>query len=133
MIYFYMCLCELVFICWSYMFVKTYQLCAYKPNEFLNCVLSLNFSFGDKNRLNFTKSFALFFIIFYFINNFLLILLDLVLIFIFEPVILIASHYITYPIEKLIKIFYMKKAKSKLKKKKGYPTTEAFYFYIISA
>ena len=130
MIYFYMCLCELVFICWSYMFVKTYQLCAYKPNEFLNCVLSLNFSFGDKNRLNFTKrllrflliyllvSFALFFIIFYFINNFWLILFDIVLILLFEPIILIVCHYIDYPIETLIKIFYIKKASGKLKKKK---------------
>lgn len=130
MIYFYMCLCELVFICWSYMFVKTYQLCTYKPDEFLNCILSLNFSFGDKNRLNWTKrlfrfftiyllvSFALFFIVFYFIHNILLILLDLILIFLFEPVILLFAHYITYPIEKLIKIFYIKKASRILKKKK---------------
>ena len=125
-----MCLCEIVFICWSYMFVKTYQLCNYKPNDFLNCILSLNFSFGDKNRLNFTKrlirfiiiylliSFALFFIIFYFISNFLLILLDLILIFLFEPIILLLTHYITYPIEQLIKMFYIKKASRKLKRRK---------------
>ena len=130
MIYLYMCLCEIVFICWSYMFVKTYQLCNYKPNDFLNCILSLNFSFGDKNRLNFTKrlirfiiiylliSFALFFIIFYFISNFLLILLDLILIFLFEPIILLLTHYITYPIEQLIKMFYIKKASRKLKRRK---------------
>ena len=130
MIYLFMCLCELVFICWSYMFVKTYQLCAYKPNEFLNCVLSLNFSFGDKNRLNFTKrlirllitylliSFGLFFIVFYFIHNILLILLDIILIFLFEPIILLVAHYITYPIEKLIKTFYIKKASRILKRKK---------------
>ncbi len=130
MIYLYMCICEIVFICWSYLFVKLYQLCGYKPNDFLNSTLSLNLPYGNKNSIKFTKrlirflliyllvSFALFFIIFYFIHNILLIFLDIIIIFLFEPVILLVCHYIAHPFEELIKKYYMKKASKILNKKK---------------
>lgn len=129
MIYFWICLVSVLFLVWSYPFVKTYQLSGYKMNIFFDSVLSLNLSFGDKNSLNWTKrllrflslysvvSIGLFIIIFFFIENVWLILLDLALLFFFQPIVLAFTHYLLLPIELLIKKWFMQKASKKLKKK----------------
>lgn len=129
MIYFWISLFSILFLAWSYPFIKTYQLCGYKISTFLDSVLSLNLSFGDKNKVNFTKrmlrfiglysilSIGLIFLIFFFINNIWLIILDLALLFFFQPVALLLAHYILLPFELLIKQFYIFRAKRKLDKK----------------
>lgn len=130
MIYFWICLVSVFYLIWSYPFIKTYQLCAYKISNFLDSAIKLNLSFGDKNSLNFTKrmfrfltlysllSIGIVFIIFFFIENVWLILLDVALLFLFQPLVLTINHYILYPLEALIKLLYMQKAKKKLAKKK---------------
>lgn len=129
MIYFWICLLSILFLSWSYLFIKTYQLSGYKISLFLDSVLSLNLSFGDKNKLNFTKrmlrfigfysilSIGIIFVIFFFLNNVWLIILDLALLFFFQPFVLALSHYILLPFELLIKNYYMARAKRKLGKK----------------
>ena len=129
MIYFWISLISILFLAWSYFFIKTYQLSGYKIPQFFDSVLSLNLSFGDKNKLNFTKrllrfiglysiiSIGLIIIVFMFIKNIWLVLLDVVLLFLFEPLILALTHYILLPFELLIKKWYMQRAKKRLSKK----------------
>lgn len=129
MIWFWVCLISICFFVWSYPFIKTYQLSGYNISAFLDSVFALNLSFGDKNKLVFTKrmlrfiglysilSIAVVFVIFYFIENIWLLILDCALLFLFEPLILILSHYIILPFELLVKRFYMLRAKRKLERK----------------
>lgn len=129
MIYFWITLISILFLVWSYPFVKTYQLSGYNPSQFVDSVLSLNLSFGDKNKLNFTKrllrfiglysiiSIGLIIVIFFFLNNVWLILLDVALMFFLEPLMLLICHYILLPCEILIKKWYMHRAKKRLSKK----------------
>lgn len=129
MIYFWICLVSILFLSWSYLFIKTYQLSGYNIPTFFDSVLSLNLSFGDKNQLVFTKrmlrfiglfsifSIALIFVIFYFLSNVWLILLDLAMMFLFQPLILAFTHYVIFPFEALIKKWYIFRAKNKLSKK----------------
>lgn len=129
MVYFWTSLFSVLFLAWSYIFIKTYQLSGYKISQFFDNVLSLNLSFGDKNKLNFTKrmlrfigvyciiSISLIFLIFYFIKNIWLIILDIALIFLLEPIILVMTHYFLFPLEIMIKKWYMYRAKKKLSKK----------------
>ena len=119
MIYFLITLFSILFLAWSYIFIKTYQLCGYNISVFLDSVFSLNLSFGDKSKLNFTKrmlrfialytiiSVGIFILIFLFIKNVWLIILDLSLMFFFQPAVLILVHYLLLPIEILIKKFYI--------------------------
>lgn len=130
MIYFQTVLCVLIFMALSYLFVKTYQLCGYKPKEFLASALEFKLAYGDKNKLVFTKRmirflivllivmFGLFFLANYFITNAYLLIFDIIVIFIFLPLWIVLTHYITLPIELAIKKSYMTKASRKLKKKK---------------
>lgn len=129
MIYFWICLISILFLIWSYPFIKTYQLSGYNIPTFFDSVLSLNLSFGDKNKLKFTKrmlrfiglfsiiSIAIIFLVFFFINNLWLILLDIALLFFLQPLVLILTHYILLPFEILIKKYYMLRAKKRLAKK----------------
>lgn len=115
---------------WSYYFVKTYQLCGYKVYPFCKAVIKLDLSFGDKNRLRFTKricrfgvilflmGFGLFFLNYYLINSVLLIILNSLAIMILLPFFMLIAHFLLFPIEELIKRFYIGKAKRKLSSKK---------------
>lgn len=129
MIYVSTCICVVLFVLWSFIFIKTYQLNGYNIKLFLSQVLRFNLSFGDKSKFNFTKrmirmfvvlvlfSFAIFFLFNYFIDNVWIILLCYALTFILSPLFIIISHYFLFPIEVAIKHFYMSKAKRKLAKK----------------
>ncbi len=114
----------------SYIFAKTYQLSGYQIRSYLKSVLELKLSFGDKNRLIFTKRmirfsfllfiimFGMFFVVNYFINNIYLKLFDIILLFLLLPLFIVLTHYIILPLELLIKKHFMAKATRKLRKKK---------------
>ena len=65
MLYVNICLCEIIFGVWSYLFVKTYQLDGYNVPLFLNHILEFKLAYGDKNRLVFTKRMIRFLIVFF--------------------------------------------------------------------
>ena len=129
MIYLLICSFVLLMEFVSYYFVKTYQLCSYNLSSFWKNCLEFSFSVGDKNKIKLTKrllrfeilyaiiSFFLFFIVFLLINSGFLIIFDLIIIFLLIPVWISLTHIILFPIEKLIKWFYILKAKKKLEKK----------------
>lgn len=130
MIYFWICLVSLLFIIWSYPFIKTYQLSGYNIPQFFDSVLSFNLSFGDKSKLNFTKrmlrfialysiiAIGLIFVILFCLNNIWLIILDLALMFFLQSFVLTFVHFILLPLELLIKRYYIFRAKKLLAKKK---------------
>ncbi len=105
---------------------KTYQLDGYKLKKFVENVLTFNLSFGDKNKIKFTKrlkrciflNFLLIFVnfslIFYFLNVYYVYLIMIFLGIILLPLFLILSHILIYPVEVLIIKKYLKKAKNKL-------------------
>ena len=129
MLYVNICLCEIIFGVWSYLFVKTYQLDGYNVPLFLNHTLEFKLAYGDKNRLVFTKrmirfliiffifSLGLFILINYFVDNIFLMILDCAIIFLFAPVLISICHYLLCPIESLIKKYYIQKATRVLGKK----------------
>ncbi len=122
----YAILCTIVMLAWSYVQLKTYQLVGYNIPKFLDNTIKLNFAFGSKNALKFTKrmvrfvclyilaSFGLYLLIFFFASHPLLVVLDGVIVMIFSPILITIIHYILYPVEKLIKQIYLKKAFKKL-------------------
>ncbi len=128
MLYVNICICELVFIVWSYLFVKTYQLDGYDIKKFFNHIFEFKLALGDKNKLVFTKrlirflvlyllfALALFILINVFISNIYLVLLNSIVVFLFCPVLIAVTNYILMPFEQLIKKYYIKKAKRKLGK-----------------
>lgn len=130
MAYFFTVLCVMLFLLWSYYFVKTYQLGGYNIPSFCRSLWNLDLAFGDKNKLVFTKRIirfycvlfvlgsALFFLNFYFVSNALLNLLNTAVMFLLLPLYMVLCHFILLPFEILIKKFYISKAKRKLAKKK---------------
>ena len=110
MIYFWICLISILFLIWSYPFIKTYQLSGYNIPTFFDSVLSLNLSFGDKNKLKFTKrmlrfiglfsiiSIAIIFLVFFFD---ILILLILKIFPIFQENIVHLFHLVSFNISRL--------------------------------
>ena len=130
MIYVIICICVVLFIFLSYLFVKTYQLSGYNVPAFLKNVFDLKLAYGDKNKLVFTKriirfyifltilSFFLFFLVNFYIKNIYLKIFDSLLIFLCLPLCIVIVHYISLPVELLIKQYYISKAIRKLKKKK---------------
>ena len=128
MLYVNTCICIVIFAIWSYFFVKTYQLDGYFIKVFLNHVFEFRLAYGDKNRLVFTKrmirfliiylliALALFFLINYFVSNIFLRILNHAIIFLFSPLLIVCSHYLLLPIEKLIKRCYARAARRKIAK-----------------
>ena len=94
--------------------IKVYQLENYKPLKFVSRVFKFNLAFGDKNKLVLTNrikryifcEFLLFFVVFSLIFYFLTIYyLNLIVMFvgiIFLPVLMIITHYLILPAEKLM-------------------------------
>ena len=128
MIYISTTICTVILILYCYFFIKTYQLCSYDISLFLKKIFLFNFSWGDKNKLVFTKrmirfiitlfliTFSLFFLINFFIKNVWLTLINYAILLIFAPFLLVFCHFLLIPAEILIKTIYFQKAKNKLKK-----------------
>lgn len=129
-VYLHTCIFAVLFFCWSIVFFKPYQLNQYNINKFLNDVCLLQFSFGDKNKINWTKrfirfcicyflaGFGIFFLISFYVKNPALFILNIAVVFLLAPLLLAIVHMIVWPLEILIKKCYISKAKKKLKKKK---------------
>ena len=130
MIYFTTTICALVYVAFSYIFVKTYQLNAYDINKFIKCVFDLNLSFGDKSKLVFTKrlfrfeiglllfAYGIFLIINFYLRSVIGIVLTYYIFLIFMPFSMSFVHFLLLPIEIIIKKTYIFKAKKKLSKYK---------------
>ena len=115
----------------SYPYLKMYQLCGYRLGQFLSNIFKYSFKFDDKNRLIFTKRMirfiityfiilmAIFILVFFYIKPFWLILVDVLVISLFLPLVILVAHYLTLPFEKIIQIYYINRAKKKLKNFKG--------------
>ncbi len=126
MLYLNICICEIIFLFWSYYFVKTYQLDGYNIKAFLNHAVEFKLSFGNKNKLIFTKrmirfiftlfvfSTAIFTLILLFSHNPLIKALDCIVVYVFASILISICHYINLPIEIIIKKFYISKARKKL-------------------
>lgn len=129
MIYFLACFFSVLLPFWSYLFYKTYQLAGYRINDFFNTIFTKGLAFGDKNKLKFTKRMIraivfhvlictiLLFCIFIFVKTPGLIFLDVLMVYIFAPLLLMVAHICMLPIESCIKLYYIKKAKKKLAQK----------------
>lgn len=129
MIYFLACFFSVLIPFWSYLFYKTYQLSGYRTADFFNIIFTKGLAFGDKNKLKFTKRMIraifvhviicsiLLFCIFIFVKTPGIIFLDVLMVYIFSPLLLIVAHICILPIESLIKVYYIKKAKKKLSQK----------------
>ncbi len=112
----------------GFIFIKNFQLENYKIKRYIKNIVRFDFSFGDKNKLIFTKrvkrlilinfllNFAYFLLFFglipYFWINFGL---SIVLI-LFSPIVIVILFAVAKPMEELIKLHYLKKAKRKLQK-----------------
>lgn len=128
MIYVCICICEILFLAWSYFFIKSYQLDGYNIKIFLKDAVEFKLSFGRKNKLVFTKrmirfliclfiiSTALFSIINIFVHSPFLKALDCLIIYIFAAILIAICHYLMLPLENLIKKGYIQRAKVKLNK-----------------
>ncbi len=126
MLYVNICVCVILYMVWSYLFIKTYQLTGYRIKLFLTNIFELNLAYGDKNKLVLTKrlcrfvlalaivAIGLFFLVNYFVHNVFLRIFDCALLFLLVPFVIAGVHYLLWPIEKLIKIMYVKRAKRKL-------------------
>ena len=123
------CACVVLSLILSYVLVKTYQMSGYDVCKFLSETFTFNLASGDKNKLVITKRiirfyiiftlilFALFFLPVYFISNIFLMFFDIVVLIALLPFWICVTHYLLFPIEKLIKIFYICKSKRKLARK----------------
>ena len=128
MIYLSTCICTVVFVFYSFIFIKTYQLCGYDIWLFFKRSYSLNLSWGDKSKFVLTKRmirfmsclyillFGLLFCVNYFVKNIWLIFLNYTILLFFLPFLLLFCHFLLIPVENLIKFVYFKKANKKLKK-----------------
>ncbi len=113
----------------NYLIYKTFQLCGYNTKNFVDTVFSKGLASGNKNKLVLTKRMlrliilhmlicaSLLFCSYLLLFDARLKLLNTVVIYLFSPVLLMLAHIIILPIELLIKQTYIKRAKSKLKKK----------------
>lgn len=130
MIYVSMILCACVSLAFSFLFLKTYQLSSYKIKIFLREIFALNLSFGSKNKIIFTKrlirfiialfllNLGIFYVINAFVGNIWILLLDYFVVLLLNPLIMSLAHFIIYPFEVGIKLYYIKRAERKLGKKK---------------
>ncbi len=117
---------SIIFTIFSIIFIKAFQLENYKIKNYIKIIIKNPFLFGGKSTLAFTKrikrlifiiflfNFLYFFVIFYLIKNIYLII-PIILSGIYYPFILCAPYLLAEPIEKTIKIHFIKKAKKKLK------------------
>lgn len=124
------CPLAILFFFWSLLYFKMYQLNGYKMAPFLNDVLLFHFALGDKNKIKWTKrmvrfsvlyfliSFGLIFVVLYFVPSVALIVLNIVVLFLLASLLVMIVHFIILPFENLVKLCYIKRAKSKLGKKK---------------
>lgn len=112
----------------SFYFYKTYQLSGYRISSFWNTIFTKGLAIGDKNKLIFTKRMVraiimhvlictiLLFCIFIYSSLGLAFLWTL-MVYLFSPILLLFAHIFMLPVENLIKLYYIKKAKKKLAQK----------------
>ena len=129
MSFIYAFVCTVVMFVWSYMYLKTYQLCGYVIPKFFNKCIEFKLAFGDKNNLVFTKrmirfvvlfiliSYLLFWVVNYFVFNSFLKIVDCTVILLCTPILIIIIHSMLLPLELLIKACYKKRAVKKIRKK----------------
>lgn len=128
MIYFLTVLSGIVYLFYSLMFFKIYQLNGYKIKSFFHSIFNFELSFGDKNKLKFTRRMVRFtilnflllcvilFLINYFTTNFWIVFLNYLVLFLLVPLVITVAHFFIWPLEEVIKKSYILKAKKKLKK-----------------
>lgn len=114
----------------SYPYLKLYQMEGYRIIDFAKNIFTASYK-EDKNKLVFTKRmiricialfltlFAIFVPVFLFFKSFWIILISCLLMALLLPLILFICHWFIFPLEELIKFYYLEKAKKKLKKFKG--------------
>lgn len=119
--------CGLIFVFLDLMFFKVYQLESYRIKRYLKKVSKLQFAFGRKTPLIFTNrikrlifcdffaKFLIFLMFFWLFFNFWLFLIFGIFI-IFSPYFVILSFLISLPVEELVKLKFIKRAKKKLSK-----------------
>lgn len=117
---------SIILTIFSLIFIKIYQLENYKIQNYLRKIVKINIFRKDKSALNFTKrvkrlifivflfNFLCFFVIFYLISNIYLIIPILLAILLY-PFVICLPFLLSLPIELIIKRYYIKKAKKKLK------------------
>jgi len=112
----------------GFIFIKNFQLENYKIKRYIKNIVRFDFSFGDKNKLIFTKrvkrlilinfllNFA-YFLLFFGLIPYLWINFGLsIVLVLFSPIVIVISYAVAKPMEELIKLHYLKKAKRKLQK-----------------
>ena len=107
--------------------LKTYQLENYRIKKYLHRIIKFNIAFGDKNHIKFTKRmlrmifcvflliFIIFLLIFCLIKNVYVELAMIIAGVILLLLLLVLSHFVIFPIDKIIMRYYISKAKKKLK------------------
>ncbi len=126
--YFFAVLFSIIMPVFSFYFYKTYQLGGYRISSFFDIIFTKGLAIGDKNKLVFTKRMVraiclhvvictiLLFCIFIYSSLGLGFLWTL-MVYLFSPLLLMLAHIFMLPIENLIKLYYIKKAKKKLSQK----------------
>lgn len=121
-------LISFVLSCVGLIFIKNFQLENYKIKRYIKNILKLDFSFGDKNKLVFTKrvkrlifinflmNFIYFLLFFVLIPNFWINFGISIAIIVLSPLVIVCSFAVAKPMEEGIKLHYLKKAKKKLQK-----------------
>lgn len=115
----------------SYPYLKNYQLCGYDLCKFIRDLDFVFFKLDDKNSLVLTKRMTRFLVvysvlllailipIFYFISVFWLIFVDCLVLAVVLPLFVMLAHLLISPVENLIKKFYLRKTKQRLRNFKG--------------
>ena len=118
------CACVLTIV--QSVFLKSFQLENYNIKKYIKNILQFNFSFGNKNRLKYTKHVQRIILIIFlwniflsiflilFCNNFWIIFSVIVALVIVSPVSIVIPLILDKPIEKEIQKKYIKRAKRKL-------------------
>lgn len=114
----------------SLIFLKVYQLEGYRIKKYFDKIVKVEFAFGGKNKLVFTKRIirlivcnfllwlAMFLLLFGLTQNVWIQFVFSFVLFLISPIFVIMAFLIELPIERVVKKFYISKAKKKLRKVK---------------
>ena len=128
--YLYVFLLSLCLTFVNLLYIKNFQLENYRIKNYLKNILKLNYCFGNKNNLKYTKrakrtiflcffcNYLLFLFIFIFFDKLSILLLLTFFVFLLSPFYVCLAFLFSFPIENFIKCQYIKKAKKKLEKMK---------------
>ena len=131
MIWVYSLIVSFILLILSYPLLKTYQMTGYKPKKFFEFIMILQVRANDKNKLVFTKRMLRFLVLYFlilwglmlitlfFVGQLWLIILDIVVMILLQPLFVVIAHMIILPIEEMIKKNYISKAEKSLANFKG--------------